>query len=297
MGFLRVSGASRLDLINRMSTNQVSLLKPGQGAATVLTTDISRIIDRLIIYADETTAIAMTGEQNDDNIGRYLMRFVFYNDDFSIQPITNQFTACFVYGAGSAQNLNEISGLELNLSLHSWVKATINKIELTIHATDPLEQEGFMLLFPIEDEEKVMSALVGVGSQPITDEQFDALRIEAVQPRLRYEMTGDYIPLETGLWDDVSFTKGCYTGQEIIARMDSRGKIARKLVQLDFDSENMAPLETGATITANGKPAGAITTSVGQRALGYVKSSALEKGLELMVGGIVVRPVFEPQKL
>ncbi|MFK7801861.1 MAG: folate-binding protein YgfZ [Anaerolineae bacterium] len=298
MGLLKVSGESRLDLINRMSTNQVALLKVGQGAATVLTTDIGRIIDRLIVYADESSAIVMTGEDNDDNIGRYLMRFVFFNDDFSIQPITDQYSALFVYGADSAQKLGEISGSELNLTLHSWQKVTVNGVELTIHTTDPLENEGFLLLVPRDKEEKIASELIQVGSEPINEAQFDELRIQALQPRLRYEMTGDYIPLETGLWDDVSFTKGCYTGQEIIARMDSRGKIARKLVQLNVElSDSDSPsLATGDIIKANGKPAGTITTAAGKLAMGYVKSSALDKQIPLMVGDIPVQAVFEPQK-
>ena len=296
MGLLQISGESRLDLINRMSTNQVSLLKAGQGAATVLTTDIGRIIDRLIIYADESTAMAMTGENNGDNIGRYLMRFVFFNDDFSIQPITNNFSAIFVYGADATANLSKLCGTELELPPHSWIKTSINNVELSLHATDPLDGGGFVLLAPTGSQDEVVSALLAAGSQEISEEAFDGMRIEAMLPRLRHEMTGDYIPLETGLWDDVSFTKGCYTGQEIIARMDSRGKIARKLVQLDIDSQDETPLAVGAPITADGKPAGTITTAVGNRALGYVKSSVLEREIELDVEGIQVRPNLEPLK-
>ena len=294
MGLLQISGESRLDLINRMSTNEVSLLKPGQGAATVLTTDIGRIIDRLIIYADESSAIAMAGENNGDNIGRYLMRFVFFNDDFVIHPITNNFSTIFVYGDDAARNLGEICGVELALAPHAWIKISINNIELTLHATDPLDSSGFVLIVPKESQDEVISAIQAAGSQEISEEEFDGMRIDALLPRLRHEMTGDYIPLETGLWDDVSFTKGCYTGQEIIARMDSRGKIARKLVQLDVDLQNGSPLAVGAAITAAGKPAGTITTAVGNRALGYVKSSLLEKEIPLEVEGNPVRPILSP---
>jgi aminomethyltransferase len=296
MGLLQISGGSRLDLINRMSTNQVSLLTTGQGAATVLTTDIGRIIDRLIVYADESTATVMTGENNGDNIGRYLMRFVFFNDDFSIQPITNRYSAVFVYGEDSTQKLSEFCGTELDLPLHGWTKVESAGIQLTIHATDPLGGGGYLLLVPIEAKDQTVSALIEFGSQALTEEQFDAMRIEALLPRLRHEMTGDYIPLETGLWDDISFTKGCYTGQEIIARMDSRGKVARKLVQLNFNRQDEGAIAIGSAITADGKPAGTITTVVGNRALGYVKSSLLENRKPLMTEGINIQPVFEPQK-
>jgi aminomethyltransferase len=98
-------------------------------------------------------------------------------------------------------------------------------------------------------------------------------------------LTGDYIPLEAGLWDDVSFNKGCYIGQEIIARMESRGKLAKKLMKL----RPSAPVAAGATLRANGKTAGTITSAAvgpdGPVALGYVKTAVLQEGGVLVVEG------------
>ena len=71
-------------------------------------------------------------------------------------------------------------------------------------------------------------------------------------------MTLDYIPLEAGLWDDVSFHKGCYTGQEIIARMESRGKLAKRLTRL----RPASPVAAGAEIVANGRPGGTILSLI-----------------------------------
>ena len=292
MGLLEISGESRLDLINRMSTNLVSLLKPGEGAATVLTTDVGRIIDRVIVYADESTALMMTGEDNGDNIGRYLMRFVFFNDDFRLQPLMNQFATLFVYGADSGAKLSEIIGSELNLPLHGWMAATVANIELSIHATDPLNGEGFMLKIPVEGVEAVASALKSAGGEAITEEQFDALRIEDRLPKLRHELTGEFIPLETGLWDDISFNKGCYTGQEIIARMESRDKVYKELMR--FEVLSGGPIPVGSEIKANNRKAGTITTSVGNRALGYVKSAVLKEQVDLSANGSAIRPDFDP---
>lgn len=291
MGLLEVSGESRLDLINRMSTNLVSLLKPGEGAATVLTTDVGRIIDRVILYAGESTALMMTGENNGDNIGRYLMRFVFFNDDFRLQPLDGQFSTLFVYGDDAAAKIGEICGVELDLPLHGWIQTKVGQVDVTVHATDPLAGGGFMLKIPAGSEPAVQQALEAAGGEAISEDEFDGMRIEDILPRLRHELTGDFIPLETGLWDDVSFTKGCYTGQEIIARMDSRGKISKQLVQLETEG----PLPAGTELLAAGKSAGTVTTSVGNRALGYVKSSILEKQIDLSANGGAVRPIFEPQ--
>ena len=290
MGLLEISGKSRLDLINRMSTNLVSLLKPGEGAATVLTTDVGRIIDRIIMYAGEETAIALTGEENGDNIARYLLRFVFFNDDFRVTSLGSRFSTLFVYGKDAASKIGEISGTTIDLPLHHWATITISSIELSVHATDPLDGGGYMLKIPVGDEETIVDALTSAGGTLMLESEFDALRIEAKQPRLRHELTGEFIPLETGLWEDVSFTKGCYTGQEIIARLDSRGKIAKQMVQFD----TQGPIPVGTEVMANGKSAGIITTSAGKRALGYVKSSVLEKQIALTADEMPIMAVFEP---
>jgi tRNA-modifying protein YgfZ len=83
--------------------------------------------------------------------------------------------------------------------------------------------------------------------------------------------------LEANLWADVSFTKGCYIGQEIIARMESRGRMAKKLVTLRASE----PVEPGADITADGKKVGTITSAAvgphGPVALGYLKTAVLEQ--------------------
>src|SRR5690606_32231604 len=68
----------------------------------------------------------------------------------------------------------------------------------------------------------------------------------------------EHIPLEIGLWDEVSFTKGCYTGQEIIARMESRNRLAKTLVRLTLEAQVAVPLE----ITVDDKRVGLLTSCV-----------------------------------
>jgi folate-binding Fe-S cluster repair protein YgfZ len=78
LGLLKFSGKTRLDLINRMSTQKVIDLGEGEGTATVLTTDIGRIIDRIILYEDGAEVFCLTSENNGDPIAAYLRRFVFF---------------------------------------------------------------------------------------------------------------------------------------------------------------------------------------------------------------------------
>lgn len=276
LGILRIKGETRLDLIHRMSTQAVKQLKSGQGTATILTSDIGRIIDRLILYATSDTVYALTGEHNSDTIARYLMRYVFFNDDFQLEDVSEQTAVYAIYGPQSQATLQEM-GLQADLPLHHWNQQPLGNLEIYLHRTDPLFGDGYFLMCQATDKEAVKQQLLDAGLPEANADTFDHLRIAGGLPRFGHEITGDYIPLETNLWNDVSFTKGCYIGQEIIARMESRGRLAKKLVSLRASD----PLTTTDIRTSDGKQAGTITsTSTHNRetvALGYIKTKFLDE--------------------
>jgi len=115
---------------------------------------------------------------------------------------------------------------------------------------------------------------------------YNTLRIRAARPARR-ELNSDYIPLEIGLWDEIHFAKGCYTGQEIIARMDSREKLAKTIVALDLSEWVQAPSD----ITLDGKSIGKLTSSVQAPtgdyfAIAVIKTQAIVKGTSVMVGSV-----------
>ena len=285
LGMLKISGETRLDLIHRMSTQDVNGLQPGEGAATILTTDVGRMIDRLILYAASDTVYALTGENHSDAVARYLMRFVFFNDDFQLEDISPRTTIFGVYGPWAEHILGEEVGFpEINIPLHHWREAEIAGVTAYLHRTDPINGAGYFVMCETPQREKVGEALLAGGLTAADEPAFDFLRIEAGQPRFGHEISQEYIPLEAGLWDDVSFNKGCYTGQEIIARMESRGQLAKKLVPLTANGV----IAEGEEIHAGGKRVGSITSTAnakgGVLALGYVKSSILMDNTPLSSG-------------
>lgn len=289
LGMLKISGETRLDLINRMSTQAVNGLNFGEGTATVLTTDIGRIIDRLILYVASDTVYALTGENNGDNIAQYLMRYVFFNDDFHIQDISSETAIFAVYGPQAVRILGEQVGFpEVDIPMHHWREAEIGGTTAYLHRTDPINGHGFFIMCEASDS-SALKRFLGETTLVLADEPaFDLLRIEAGLPRFGRELTLDYIPLEAGLWDDVSFNKGCYTGQEIIARMESRGKLAKRLVEINGDGY----IAQGSPVLTGSKTVGSVTSAAvgpnGPVALAYVKTAALEKGADLAVGEMAV---------
>jgi aminomethyltransferase len=274
LGHLVFRGDSRLDLVHRMSTQAVTALTTGQGAATVLTTDIGRIIDRLLLYAAEDAVLVVTGDANADSVARYLMRFVFFNDDFQIEDRSEETAAFGVYGQQAEAQLGAALGLDLAFPLHHWRRASLGESSLTVHRTDAVAGAGYLLLVAQAQAAAAWKVLNTAGLQPISAAAFDYLRIAAGVPRFGRELTQEYIPLEADLWADVSFSKGCYIGQEIIARLESRGRLAKRLALLRL----RAPVPAGAALEIEGKNAGTITSvaegPAGTLALAYIKANA-----------------------
>ena len=298
LGVLKFTGESRLDLLHRMSTQALEGLQSGEGRATILTTDIGRMIDRLLIYTTSDAVYAVTGEENADAVARYLMRFVFFNDDFHIEDLSDETVIFGVYGARAAELLRPLFGDDVDVPLHHWRQLELNGMVVYLHRTDPIAGGGYLVMTAADDREAVWTQLTEAGLTPADRTAYDYLRVESVVPAFGHEITEDYIPLEANLWDDVSFNKGCYIGQEIIARMESRGRLAKQLVPLHPE----APVEEGATIEANGRRAGVVTSAgagpAGPRALGYVKTKPLAASADaeevvFTAGGVRLRPATE----
>ncbi len=146
----------------------------------------------------------------------------------------------------------------------------------------------------IDPPDEVVTSLLGSGAVEIDAEAYDALRIRAGVPRWGAELDETTIPASAGRWlidSSVSFTKGCYTGQELVARIDSRGNnVPRRLAAVVLDGPAPAP---GTVVNVDDRPAGAITSSASDVATGgSVALAFVARSFELPLDGEVAgRPV------
>lgn len=128
----------------------------------------------------------------------------------------------------------------------------------------------------------VVSELVNAGAVEITEDAYEALRIEAGIPRQGFDIDDTTIAQEAFLERDaVSFTKGCFLGQELVCRIDTRGHVNRLLRRLRAD----APIARGAAVIADGKEVGTVTSAVGSVALAMVRRQ-VEPGSVVAVGNL-----------
>ena len=274
-GRLKFTGKNRVDFLHRMSTNDLVKLAIGQGAGTVFTTPIARIIDRTVVYARHDDVLMLTSRGNQSRVAQWLRKYIFFNDDVQIKDVTGETGMISVYGAAANQVISGMTGEDLAaLPLHHWRAARIAGIEVMIARADPMAGGGFHLIFDRAVPTEVWQTLLEAGVAPLSEETYQVLRVEAGQPEFGRELGDEYIPLEANLWNDVSFKKGCYTGQEIIARMESRQKLAKRLVRLRFDEPATLP----ASLWVDDHEVGVVTSvahspGLGWIGLGYLKST------------------------
>jgi aminomethyltransferase len=293
----------RAALLHRLSTNQIEQLRPGQGTDTVLATPIGRIIDLLSVYALDEALLLVTSPGRGPAIAGHLRKNIFFNDKVKLEDATATLGQLALYGPRAAALLGALGLPGAELPAHGIVMTGWRDQPLYLARTPALDGGLWLIALPAALAE-LGAALRDAGAHPLDEATHEVLRVEAGQGAYGRELSLEYIPLETGLWHAVSFTKGCYVGQEIIARMESRGRLAKSLRGLRFaeppplSPEAHAPV---ARLDAGGKEAGDLTSIVespryGLIGLAYVRTAHAEPGTRLAVAGVAGEVVDLPFK-
>jgi aminomethyltransferase len=293
-GRVRAVGRDRLDLLHRMSTNSLNDLPVGQARATVLTTAIARIVDVLWVLNRGETALAVTSAGRATDVRRWLAGYIFYNDQVKFEDTGAALGQLGLYGPRAAEAAEALLPGAGALAAGHF----LDQDDVIAWRGRPLAGDGYTVIAPADQLPALWARALTAGAVPAGEDAFQLLRLQAGQPYTGHELTEDYIPLEANLWDAVSFTKGCYIGQEIIARMESRGKLARRLLGLKL----VQPVEQGAEVRVgapDGPVAGKATTAgvlpdYGPVALAFLKTSQAEVGTQVVVGSTTGEVVALP---
>ncbi len=291
-GRLLLSGRDRLAIMHRISTNDLESIPVGRGRPTIFTNATARVLDRATVYvlpADRVFVLTEPGRG--DALRGYLQRNIFFNDELKLVSLAAERRQFVLHGPTADQIIAAAYPMAADLP----VLGIIELDDLLIARDIPLSGSHWRVFPTAEQAETVWDHLLTAGTAfallPAGSLTYNVLRIGAARPGVGRELTADYIPLELGLWDEVSFKKGCYTGQEIIARMESRGRIAKTIVALTLDAAVTAP----APLLHEGREVGTLTSSVteplnGQHlGIGVVKLAQAEVDQVFTANGINAR--------
>ncbi len=236
-GRLRVSGAKRFDLLHRLTTNDLRNLQAGQGAETALLSERGRLIDHLRLYAREDFYWLVTSPGNQRRVKQQVERLRF-RDDVTLLDATPATAMIALFGPQSAHLLEGLAHAQHmgDLPPHHARELTVDGVAFLAARTADVGGSGFNLIVEAGRAGALWASLLqrggSYGVSPLGEEAYEMLRIERGVPRFGRELTEEYNALEAGLGAAISWTKGCYVGQEVIARLDSRHKVSKWLVGL-----------------------------------------------------------------
>ncbi len=288
VGRLKATGADALDLLNRMSTNAVIDLQPGQGAPTILTTDRGRILDILAVVNLGDYVLLLTSPGRQQAVIEWLDKYTIM-DDLEITDVTPETAMLTLMGPDAARAVADAAGLPVaDLPPYHFAR-----VEAAGHSAVVINRpQGMLPGFDVVTSPAGMGAvaecLTAAGVVPIDDSVYESARIAAAVPEYGREMGDAYNPLEAGLIGGIDFDKGCYIGQEVIARLDTYQKVQKRLVALRLPAGG--DVVAGASLRCDGRDVGAVTSAAvnpatGEvAALGYVRSAHAVVGTQLELG-------------
>jgi folate-binding protein YgfZ len=247
---LRVSGRDALDLLHRLSTNDLGDLGPGEVRETVLTTDKGRIVDLLIVARFGGELVVVCSGGRGETVRRWIEKFVI-TDDVSLDKLTDYDTVGWFIGHDSISTVG--SAANVPLAVNSCVMNTQRSIRFIA-----LDSSRGLQVFVLGSRQDLGKLFDELGVQPLEPEQAELLRVSLGVPCAPNELSEEYTPYDVGLADLISFTKGCYVGQEVIARLDTYGKVRAGLAGVEF--ADRISLSVPATLFGNGETLGRLTS-------------------------------------
>lgn len=286
---LELTGADRLEFLNRMLTQQVQGLRAGQVARSFWLNVKGRIdADLKVIELGSRTLLeldVLAASRTSDTLSGFII-----TEDATMADRTAEYHRLALHGPTALPLLLGIAGEAANSLEHDGAAAEllIQGASVVAYRADSAGETGVELIVPTADALRVYQALLDAGHgpaeapapagslasrvrlRPIGWHAWNIARVEAGTPVYFVDFGPESLPAETGVLDDrVSFKKGCYLGQEIVARMHARGHPKQLLVKIHFESragEGELPAQplTGSPITLPGaeSPVGAVSSSV-----------------------------------
>ena len=273
-GRLVVSGVDRATYLQGLLTHDIAVLTAGQGHYAAYLTAQGRMIADLFVYElGDVILLTMVGAVKDTVLGK-LAQFIF-TEDVTLGDVTETFAQTAVIGPLAAATVSAaMSGVSeavlAALPEHGNVRAFFDGTPAIVTRVTDTGEPGFDVFVERVQTHALRAALRQEGAVTMDAETAEAIRIEAGVPLFHKDMDEETIPLEAGIESRaISFTKGCYVGQEVIIRVLHRGhgRVARKLVGLSIDGASVPP--PGAVARIGDREVGVVTSSAQSPALNH----------------------------
>jgi folate-binding protein YgfZ len=288
-GRLLISGSEAVMFLNGLITNDMKTLALNEWMPAVFPNVQGRLLAAVRILHRHDGFLIDTERTTLETVSQLLSRFTLAGD-FHVTELTKETAMLSLQGKNSAAVLHQVFGDMTTDAERRKIFTTKLKDDgnLNIIRATHTAEDGFDLFIDARESQAVRDSLVNAGAQTLGPATLDVLRIEAGIPLYGIDMDETNVVTETNLDDAVNFTKGCYIGQEIIARIKYRGHVAKKLAGVILEGD--ASVENGAKILSpDDKEIGRVTSFTFSPqlertiALAYVKYDYLQPGTSVRI--------------
>ncbi len=275
LGWLKVTGADHADLLHRLTCNELRNLRPGDGQINIFPNEIGRIVDRVCLLKFNDSIVLIPSAGNVAILAEWIKKYVFI-EDVTVTDLANEFGVLTLIGPRATELLRKILSIEPT-ELEKWhfQPAHWRDDEVIVHRSGELLMPAFNLIIKQSGLGALWDTIFAEGVEfdvsPVGETALNILRIEAGWPIHGIDFDQQFNPHEAGMAPYINLNKGCYIGQEVIARLDTYDKIQKRLVGLVLQGKELPALKD--KIFINGNEAGFVTSAV--------YSPGLKKGIAL----------------
>ncbi|MEO6694147.1 MAG: hypothetical protein ABIY50_06445 [Ignavibacteria bacterium] len=269
-GLINASGQDVIDFINRMSTNDLRKFPTEEFRKSVLTSDKGRIIDLINILNIKEKVLVLTTSGFEDKVIKHLDKYIIM-DDVKLEKSLSNFRHIIVYGSDLSGLAKKMFNLEVK---ENKIYNPGNEEYLFI---DDFKIETINVICNDEGVKKYSSILSGNNVKEMNCTEYEQMRIKSGIPEGVNEFNDQINPMECGLERYISFKKGCYIGQEVIARLDSQSKRPKQMVLIRSGTELITQEKI---FTEENKEAGFVSSAIANdgrsEGLGFIRSINLD---------------------
>lgn len=288
-GLISCTGKDSAQFLHNLCTNEVVKLPVGHASEAFLTTAQAKVVDHVWILnvgGSEPAYLIDAGENEGPRVYKHFDRFLI-SEQLELADLTEQMAHFHFAGPQSCGLLSKAAGHDVShLKELEAFEVIRGESRLTVWRRNRLGVLGYDLLWKVRDSEVWKSFLGELPIHSTASSAFDCLRIEAGLPRFGVDITEANLPQEVGRVEQtISYTKGCYIGQETVARVRSFGHVNRTLRGLRLAETKL--VEPGAKLFHDGQEVGVITScTISPRldraiALAYLRRGHDEPGTSL----------------
>lgn len=278
-----VSGSDRASFLHNLCTNDVRKLEPGQGCEAFFTNVQGKVLCHSLLFCRSNSIVIDSTHGHAEmllpHLDKYLIR-----EDVTLSDQSG--SGVLVLAGPESRRFLEQRGVQSDLAMLAHGQHDLRGVETQVRRVPLATVPSFLLICEQEQLTKLRDLLRNASICEVDADVMEVARIEAGFPASGRDISADNLPQEVGRDQlAISFTKGCYLGQETVARIDALGHVNRRLVLLEFDGVDVPP--DGTELMSEEKVVGKVTSACLspklQRpiALGYVRREVIENEVQL----------------